>query len=451
LIATQSGYNNSEAKAMLNLLRTHPRVVATIFGSLTWLFFAASGTTNHVAAISYLPPLQMVEPFLSVPYYGVKEVKANVDHDQLNSDILNGRILIYNNKSANSANGWCDDASNSPHIAFWTALNPPRDCLWYDAHHGHDFSLDYEPVLAAADGTVVRAGWQNWNDRYAGYGLHLRISHANGYETRYGHLSALAVVTNAIVYRGQIIGTSGNTGNSSGAHLHFEVRLNGQVTDPFGGAGADWLWHDGSWDAQGRWVGQSIPQYGATYMVDDDYPEGGTTNDPNFEKGHSSGSCPPDQCLYWYTATIGINNRMFWTYVSDSTPDYWARWLPPQDGLFDVQVYIPGGNATTWQARYWWLSAYNGMPDLYTIIDQWGISNRWISLGVQPFGRCFSSTGLCGIWLSDATDEGADAHGAYASLCNSVVNGHYYCKIGVDAVRFRAPWPAYIPIVLNEY
>jgi hypothetical protein len=439
---------------MLNLLRTHSRLVVSIIGLLTWLFFTMLNATSQAIASPFLSPLQMPEPFLSIPYYGPKGVNANVDHDQLTSDLRNGRILIYDNRSADSANGWCDGVTYNPHIAFLTAPNPPSDCLWYDAHHGNDFRLVYEPVLAAADGTIIRAGWDNWNDRTAGYGLHLRISHANGYETRYGHLSALAVVTNAIVYRGQIIGTSGNTGNSSGAHLHFEVRLNGQVTDPFGGAGADWLWRDGSWDTQSRWIGQPMPHYGAIYVVDDDYPEGGTPDDPNFEKGDTGGYCPPGPCPYWSRALTGNDGDMLYTNVNGSVSDYWARWQPPQDGLFDVQVYIPAGdNATSWQARYWWLSAFNGMPGMYTIVDQYGISNQWISLGVKPFGRCFSAAVWCGVWLSDATGEGGNAHGGIPNApdCNSFVNGQYFCKIGVDAVRFRVPWPTYIPLVLKEY
>jgi hypothetical protein len=447
---------------MHNLLRTHTQFVAAVGGLLFWLLFNLS-TANYVIATTFLSPLQVPEPFLSVPFYGPEWVTANVDHDPLGGG-ANNRILIFDGRTANATNGWCDGANYNPHIAFWTAPNPPRTCLWYDAHHGHDFSLYYEPVFAAADGTVIRAGWQDWNNRYAGYGLHLFISHANGYETRYGHLSALAVMTNATVYRGNIIGTSGNTGNAFGApasghHLHFEVRLNGQVTDPFGGAGANWLWRDGSWDAQGRWSGQPTPRYGATFVVDDDYPEGGTPDDPNFSKGHTIqgpyGSqweyCPPGQCDYWYRVLIGNDGDMLYTSVNGSVTDYWAMWKPPRAGMYDVQVWIPSDHATSWWARYWWLSALNGMPAMYTVVDQWGITNQWISLGIHSFSSSLGSSGWYGVWISDATNESGNAHGNQANLCDDVVNGQYYCRIGVDAVRFRVPWPTYIPIVLKNY
>ncbi len=446
---------------MYNLLRKHTHLITAI-GGLLWLLFSALSTKNHAIATTFLSPLQVPEPFLSVPFYGPEWVTANVDHDPLGGG-ANNSILIFDGRTANAANGWCDGANFNPHIAFCTQFspNPPNcngACLWYDAHHGHDFGLYYEPVLATTDGTVIRAGWQDWNNRYAGYGLHLFISHANGYETRYGHLSALTALTNATVYRGQIIGTSGNTGYAFGApagghHLHFEVRLNGQVTDPFGGAGANWLWRDGSWDAQGRWVGQPIPRYGATFVVDDDYPEGGTPDDPNFAKGHTVNYvweyCPPGQCDYWYRVLIGNDGDMLYTNVNGSVTDYWAWWKPPQAGFYEVQVWIPPDHATSWWARYWWVSASNGMPGTYTVIDQWGVSNQWISLGYRWFTPLWSA-GTYSVWISDATNESGNAHGNQANLCDDVVNGQYYCRIGVDAVRFRVPWPTYIPIVLRN-
>jgi murein DD-endopeptidase MepM/ murein hydrolase activator NlpD len=84
------------------------------------------------------------------------------------------------------------------------------------------------PVLAAASGTVVGAAPN------AGYGNWIRIEHAQNLATVYGHLSAFApgISAGAKVQRGQVIGFVGNTGRSTGAHLHFEVINNGQATDP---------------------------------------------------------------------------------------------------------------------------------------------------------------------------------------------------------------------------
>ena len=411
---------------------------------LAALILSERAEAQPTTFVSPLSP-QQTTPFLSVPYYGAKHLTAYVDHDPLGGE-RNGRILIFDGRSATLANGWCDGANFNPHIT-QPSPNPPQcngTCLWYDAHHGTDFNLYYEPVLAAADGTVRRAGWHNWSNRLAGYGLHLRISHSGGYETIYGHLSALAVITNATVSRGQIIGTSGNTGNVFGApqgghHLHFEVRLNGEPTDPFGGAGSQWLWRDGVWDAQGQWVGQPEPRYGTSLIVDDDNPAtvGDPNDDPYFTKGRGGlggTTCPPSNCPYWwYTTTVGYNGDMWYTYVNGDTADYWARWEPPHPGLYEVQVWIPSRNGTTWAARYWLVSSYFYMPTTYMIVDQWGVSDRWITLGIYRFGRWPAP--WLGVWVSDATGERPET----------------YRRLAVDAIRFRTPWPVYIPVVLKNH
>ena len=77
------------------------------------------------------------------------------------------------------------------------------------------------PVMAAANGTVTVARGFGWN---GGYGQYVVISHPNGTQTVYGHLSSVIVGQGQSVVQGQVIGYSGNTGKSTGAHLHFEVR-----------------------------------------------------------------------------------------------------------------------------------------------------------------------------------------------------------------------------------
>lgn len=84
------------------------------------------------------------------------------------------------------------------------------------------------PVYASDTGTVVYAGW---ND--SGYGYLVEIDHNNGYQTLYAHLSAIYVSCGSNVYQGTTIGVAGNTGRSTGSHLHFEVRLNGGFVNPW--------------------------------------------------------------------------------------------------------------------------------------------------------------------------------------------------------------------------
>lgn len=94
-------------------------------------------------------------------------------------------------------------------------------------HAGLDFKGPVgTPILAAAEGKIVLAGFNG------GYGNTIEIKHANGLLTRYAHLSGLNVRAGQMVERGVQIGRMGSTGRSTGSHLHFEVRLNGQAINP---------------------------------------------------------------------------------------------------------------------------------------------------------------------------------------------------------------------------
>lgn len=98
---------------------------------------------------------------------------------------------------------------------------------WY-GHRAIDIGLPVGSAVFASDtGTVTYAGWNVW-----GYGNLIVVNHGNGYETFYAHLSGINVVPGQIVYQGNIIGASGNTGNSSGPHIHFEIRINGNQDNP---------------------------------------------------------------------------------------------------------------------------------------------------------------------------------------------------------------------------
>ena len=82
------------------------------------------------------------------------------------------------------------------------------------------------PVYATADGVVSRADW------YSSYGLYISINHGASMETRYAHLSRLAVAAGDNVKKGDLIGYVGSTGRSTGPHLHYEVRVDGLAVNP---------------------------------------------------------------------------------------------------------------------------------------------------------------------------------------------------------------------------
>jgi murein DD-endopeptidase MepM/ murein hydrolase activator NlpD len=95
------------------------------------------------------------------------------------------------------------------------------------AHLGVDYAAPYgTPVHAAADGRVVSAGWEG------GYGRTVRLRHANGYETLYGHLSRIAVRAGQRVAQGALVGAVGATGLATGPHLDYRMTRNGQFLDP---------------------------------------------------------------------------------------------------------------------------------------------------------------------------------------------------------------------------
>lgn len=94
-------------------------------------------------------------------------------------------------------------------------------------HTGYDIPASYgSAVVAAEAGTVIYAGWMS------GYGNTIMINHGNGLVTLYGHNSSLTVSKGDTVSRGQQVAKIGSTGNSTGNHCHFEVRINGSHTNP---------------------------------------------------------------------------------------------------------------------------------------------------------------------------------------------------------------------------
>lgn len=98
---------------------------------------------------------------------------------------------------------------------------------WGRAHQGIDMAGPVgTPIFATGDGVVTYAGWQR------GYGNLIKIQHELGTETRYGHLSKIRVKVGQKVSRNSLIGDMGNTGRSTGPHLHYEVRVDGKAVNP---------------------------------------------------------------------------------------------------------------------------------------------------------------------------------------------------------------------------
>jgi murein DD-endopeptidase MepM/ murein hydrolase activator NlpD len=131
-----------------------------------------------------------------------------------------------------AANPACADLRDMPQATGTFLWPSPYQALsggdFREGHPGFDLATPAgSPVHAADTGLVVFAGWSG-----LGYGNVILIDHGNGYQTLYAHLSQVSVYCGAKVEKGKLIGLSGNTGNSTGPHLHFEVRVPGGYINP---------------------------------------------------------------------------------------------------------------------------------------------------------------------------------------------------------------------------
>ena len=122
----------------------------------------------------------------------------------------------------------------------WPVLGPVSSPFG-EREEGYHWGLDIAvsggtPIAAAAAGTVAEAGWLS-----DGYGWGVRLAHEEGLATVYGHCSEVLVSAGDRVEQGDTIALSGSSGNSTGPHLHFEVRMDGEPEDPL-----DYLQSSGS-------------------------------------------------------------------------------------------------------------------------------------------------------------------------------------------------------------
>jgi murein DD-endopeptidase MepM/ murein hydrolase activator NlpD len=173
--------------------------------------------------------------FLTLPFMGPHYVTSLFDHCYPDYG-TNGVTCRYDGTKASAKVGGPDPTFDAGY-----AQTPGRqDYLYYDGHDGYDYGLYYEPVAAAAPGTVMLAGWAVPSCHSCLSGLTIEINHGNGLLSYYGHLSTIDVSKGQQVQRGQVIGISGMTGTATGPHLHFGVYyVDGRgPVDPYGWSGS---------------------------------------------------------------------------------------------------------------------------------------------------------------------------------------------------------------------
>lgn len=163
---------------------------------------------------------------------GTRKVTTEVtalNNDVVSKNVLKSEVIIpVQNKEVSVGN-------NKPIIVGVAYMNSPsRGSLssgfgmrWGKMHKGIDIAANFGATInAALGGTVNYAAWQE------GYGNVITINHGDGLETTYAHCSVINVKKDEVVKSGQKIGEVGSTGNSTGPHLHFEVRVNGVAINP---------------------------------------------------------------------------------------------------------------------------------------------------------------------------------------------------------------------------
>lgn len=144
----------------------------------------------------------------------------------LRSEFMNqayGAVSSVVNHTAETPNIWPVAGPISSYYGYRTSPGGIGSTF----HEGVDIAGDYgTPISATAAGTVTKAGW------VGGYGYLVEVRHADGIVTRYGHNSAVLVYEGQHVDQGSMIALMGSTGNSTGPHCHYEVRIHGEAVDP---------------------------------------------------------------------------------------------------------------------------------------------------------------------------------------------------------------------------
>jgi murein DD-endopeptidase MepM/ murein hydrolase activator NlpD len=141
--------------------------------------------------------------------------------------IIPGGTKPYKPQNVTEYEGPVPTDAESTGAFSWPSWGMLTQGYWY-GHRAVDIGASVGSAIRASDGGYIAfAGWTD-----IGYGYLLVVDHQNGYQTYYAHLSNIFVKEGEVIDRGQVIGAMGSTGNSTGPHLHFEVRFNGYPTNP---------------------------------------------------------------------------------------------------------------------------------------------------------------------------------------------------------------------------
>lgn len=164
------------------------------------------------------------EDIINCPFNTVPADGQLVVGDKL---IVPGGTKPYKTREVTAYQGPVTSDVTAAGVFYWPAAGVLTQGYWY-GHRAIDIGGSVGAAIVASDaGYVSFAGWTD-----IGYGYLVVLDHANGFQTYYAHLSQIYVFEGETVYAGAVIGAMGSTGNSTGPHLHYEIRYNGYPTNP---------------------------------------------------------------------------------------------------------------------------------------------------------------------------------------------------------------------------
>ena len=358
---------------------------------------------------------QAPKPFMHNPYYGTEDFHSRInsyfDHDKP-WYVNDGIFVRYDGKR------W---SGTDTSVANCQAGN-----TCYDGHNGYDMHMRFEPVLSAASGTVLNAGWYNPQNHNDSFGLWVAINHGNGYANVYGHLSTLTVSVGERVGTQWQIGTSGTTGSSTGPHLHFGTYYypSWQPTDPFGWTGSyadpntvpDYnLWSTGNnVTPVPLLAGQGKKLAPDAVLVDD-----GST-------GWSSTG-------QWSTANAksDIGGSSHWTKTTNGAATATASWQTPlpADGYYEVGAFVDDNHASSGWASYTITSNDPDHPSR-RVKHQVEVDEEHVGSFQSPFGNV--TTGAQ--WIGLGTYYFKNGQMGRVTLSNST--GEEGQQIAADGIEF---------------
>jgi murein DD-endopeptidase MepM/ murein hydrolase activator NlpD len=290
-----------------------------------------------------------IAPFLQLPFAQPNGdfLKVNSFFDHAKPSVFDDSILRMDGKSIGSA----------------SFNNCTLGINCYGGHNGIDYSTGAgRAILAAAAGKVVYKYFNT--DSSQGYvDSGLIIDHGNGYMTTYWHMDPIAVSLGDTVKAGQYVGSSGNVGKSSGAHLHFGLRLSSgsKSVDPFGWWGGDVndTWGDSKW----MWAGDLVADNGEAQMQ-------------LFNK------------KYWTYDSAGYGGGSFYTGTVSSSAQStnWGIWgaYISAGGKYSVYAYWPKNSENATAVTY---KVFNNNGISEVKINQASNGDQWVKLGTYNFNK----------------------------------------------------------------